>query len=233
MKKNFNNKIRMFWTVLAVLLEYEIVWKTLSVFQEIYDEFNAFLKDIESTAIVAGVTTEGATIEKNTVKGELAVEVFRICSALSTFAVRTNNPKLKAKVNFSETKLKRMAQPKLLSKAREVKALMEENMTAIAGYGIKPADHDLLVIQIDKYAAEIPAPKVTSGERKAANEKLKALFSDTTKLQDQQMDKLMEYFRKVNPDFYNAYWHARDIVAFGTRHEKKPEVPKVPEKAKE
>jgi len=225
MKKKLGNKIQMFWAVMEILLLYKTLWEIIPVFKEIYDELNLFLKDIDETAIVAGVTTKGVTKGKHSVKDELVLDVFKVGSALFTCSVRSKKPELKNKVSFSESDLKNLSQPNLVRKSKEVAALARENLTEITKSGIKATDIDSLDLLIDQYAKIIPAPVVTKAERKMANEKLDGLFVTTNTLLNEQADKLMEQFRKTNPDFYSEYWNARNTVEYGIRHEKK-EAPK-------
>lgn len=102
------------------------------------------------------------------------------------------------------------------------------NLPALLIYGSSDEKLNNLEVQIQQYKNNMPAPRVSVSERKAANTKLKELLKQAPQLMSMQIDRMMVPFEDDKPEFYAAYKNARIVIGYGTRYEK-PDDPTKPE----
>jgi hypothetical protein len=69
--------------------------------------------------------------------------------------------------------------------------------------------------------ARFPQPRETISVRVSAKIKLNKLIRTNSTLLKEELDGLVDIYRRKNPDFWNAYFTARKLVNYGVRHEKK------------
>jgi hypothetical protein len=223
MNKRFNNKNQMFRSVEKVWDNNRQIWESSPVFTDVYNEVTGLVRQINPVNIAATVSTSGITDDKNSLKAELAEEDYRIASAIYFYASRTGNATLRAKVDYTENDLGDARQDNLVKMTKNIADTAEEYLSELAPQGIVAEDIEALRLLADRYEKAIPEGRATVADRMVSGEKLAELIAQTEDLLKHQADRLMEQYRKPNPDFYNAYFNARIVIDYGTRHEKKEE----------
>lgn len=220
MNKRFNNWHKMYKSIAKLWQDNESTWKNIPAYTEVYNELTSLLDSIDTAALAANNTPVGLTEEKNSLRHALTVKLFEISSALYALAVRTKNNDLKSRVDFPESELEGARQADLVNVARETGNISIKYLQGLAAYGIEGNDIDQLTKLTGEFEKSAPLTRVNISERKAANDKLAECFSELSVLVNEQIDRMMEKFRKSSPDFYNAYFNARDLINYGIRHEK-------------
>ena len=220
MKKRLSNKLLMFWSVLEVLAKFRQVWEKIAMFVTVEGEFRGAVSRIQETAGATTVHTNEITAGKNRTVDSFVVNLFKVTSIISVFATRTGNHELKSQVDYTETELADMRPGELLGTAEEVLEITETYQQELAGYGLEASEIEALQQSAGSFTNTTSAPRAAITARKSAGTLLKPQFSDANDLLKEQLDGLMEKFRESQPAFYEEYWNARQIIDYGTRHEK-------------
>ena len=223
MLKQFKNKLRMFNATVQVVLTNQAVWTGNEGFADVVKDFDAKLKLIDDTKGAAGISTNGITEDKNTMHDDLIDCMMEIAGPLATMASRLGNNDVKSRTSFTDTGLDSMTEGELAKAGKELAKLAQGSLRPLAHYGVTPDEVTKLQTLAESFATKIAAPREVTAGRVAANDKLRLLFTETTTLLKEQMDSMVDKYRRTNPDFYNAYFNARVIVDYGIRHEKKNE----------
>lgn len=219
MLKRLENKNKMFNAVNEVINRNKPIWQDIAAMVNITDEFSDKLSEIDNLRQQTEGDTTGGTREKEQLEGALVDKNYEISSALFAMSIRNNNAVLKEKVDYTESELQQARDGELVATGETISALARENLEPLGEYGVDEAAVTELEELTAQFKAAVPAPRATIAERKAANEKLKKLFTETQAVLENQLDRLMVRFKNSNPDFYSAYMNARVIVDYGIRHE--------------
>ena len=87
-----------------------------------------------------------------------------------------------------------------------------------------PSDLTTFRTEIDAFTASKTNIGTGKAERTGTRSSLTECFAEVDTLLTGTIDKLMEGFRKKDPEFYNAYWSARVIRDIGGSHTKETTV---------
>jgi hypothetical protein len=210
----------MYWAVLEVLNKFRQVWESIAMFVTVENEFRTAVTRIQETSKAAGASTNEITAGKNHTVNGFVVALYKVTSLMSVFATRTGNHELKSKVDYTESELSDMRPGELLGAAEEALEIIETYQTQLAGYGLEASDVETLRQSAGSFTNTASAPRAAITARKSAGTLLKPQFADAGNLLKEQLDSLMEKFRGSHPAFYEEYWNARQIIDYGTRHEK-------------
>jgi hypothetical protein len=218
MLKRLENKLRMFNTVKLVLDRYPDVWQAITAMTAIVNEFVEQLAGINQTRMITEAELTGSTKDKNLVEDQLIDGIYGVASSLSTYATRTGDTILQNKTMYKESYLKSYREGELTVIGDTISGLARQNLAGLADYGVDEAEIAALETVNTKFKTLIAAPQANISERKAANEKLKDQFNETSLLLESQMDPMMVRFKAGAPEFYSGYQNARMIVDLGMRH---------------
>ena len=174
--------------------------------------FKTIIVSILETTQLTDVNLTGITADKGNAKQHLARTTSDFADIISAFASATKNATLKQEVNYSYYKLTRLRDESLVPVCRIIYTRADENLDALRDYGITPQKLTLLDTAINDYAAKSPKTRTAVANRQAHNANLRELFKQADDILKNQMDGLMKNFRTSHPDFYNAYFAAREVI---------------------
>lgn len=220
MLKRLENKLMMLKAVQSFLKQNEAAWTGSTILTALVAQLENRIAEIESLRLITESDRTGITAEKRAQQEELIDRAYELSSVLYAMAAGTGNKVLQGKVGFTESDLQSARGSDLVSTCVEIAGLVRTNLSALEPYGVVEADVTALEELNNSFSQNIPAHRVSVAERKAANEKLKELFSETDSLLEEQLDRMMVPYKNSSPDLYAAYTHARSIVHYGIRHEK-------------
>jgi len=217
--------------VKLVLDRYSGIWQGIVALGAIVNEFYEKLGLIAENRQVTESPIKGATADKNTQEELLVDSIFEVSSGVYAMAVRKGDATLQQKVKYTEGDLQTAREGALVTIGKSVAALARENLTALADYGIDEVTVKALEESTARFKSLVSTPRADIAQRKAAQARLKGLFTETSGLLNNQLDRLLVKFKNGEPGFYNAYMNARIIVDHGIRHEKpgEPEGGETPE----
>lgn len=141
-----------------------------------------------------------------------------IAAAAIAYASQTNNNELLDAVNFSQSELLATRDDLLGDRCQNIHTKANDNIAALAAYGITALMLTDMQNAITAYLAKVPAPSTAKLTKKTATLNLSNLFKATDVILKMQLDKLMLQFKTSHPDFYNNYVAARVIIDLGATH---------------
>jgi len=227
MNKQDENKLVMMKALLSFLRLNQAIWENSTPFASAVGELEDLIATVEAIRQSTDVDYSGLVIEKNSLKVNLASKSYELASQVYAMACQTKDLILQAKVNLPKSELDGKRDGELASVSRTIVSLARECLEALAPYGITEAElntHDELILA---YENSLPTSRLSVSERKASNDKMKGLLSNSKSVLSDQIKRLMVRYQVSNPDFYGGYLNAAKVVDYGIRHEK-PEAPVAP-----
>jgi len=220
MVNRLENKLTMFKAVLSFLKLNISAWGNSTVMAELISKLEALIGEIESIRLITDSDLTGITAEKLVEQEDLIDKAYELSSILYAMASRSENKVLQGKVDFTETELQKTRGGELISTCVAIASLVSENLATLVPYEVTQADVSVLEEMISSYSENLPTHRVSVSERKAANDRLKEVFSTVDTLVNEQLDRMMVRYRNNSTDLYAAYNNARTTVNYGIRHEK-------------
>lgn len=169
------------------------------------------ITQIQNIAEQQKMSKKGITNIKKQAKETLIIMASDYARKLSVFAKFTNNQTLAQEVNFTESKLRQIADTAVKDYAQIVYDRAQTNVSALATYSITAATQTLLLNAITTYNNSIGKPRASRVESVKTTKQLDTLFkiADTI-LQD--MDAAVEIVRLTQAEFYDSYKKARKVI---------------------
>ncbi len=180
---------------------------------------------IDSLAMLQSTNTTGITAAKGEIQRQMIDKAMLVAGAVRAFASATSNAALKARVHLTETMFRERRDDQRDDLAQDIHGAANENLAALADYGITAATLSALQTRIDAYRLAIPSPSVARAQRRSHTELLETELQRANMLCKERIDGLMEQFKESQPAFYNAYHAARDIIDTGHRKKTPTEPP--------
>jgi acetolactate synthase regulatory subunit len=171
----------------------------------------------------AGIITQGFTVEKNKAINQLVAQCMKVVNVLYVYAFRNNNQQLLSKMSINKRMLYNRHDNEILTLAKNIAAETANHISMLMDYGLESSELDILNENITAFENLISKPQITVGERKIHTENLKQLFSEADSILYDQLDKLVTLFKTSDPDFYNLYNTARQIINTSKRSKKETE----------
>jgi len=213
------NKLSMYLAVQIICNNFKDVWQDFVAFVKAFGDFEGIISQIQSTRLIQEGQTTGVAENKQKEEDEMVNKTISIASAVFVYANVISDHELKAKVNYSPSKLKRSRDTILKDRCQVVHDESSKVIDDLADYGILPADLEELQKEINDYAAIIAQPRTAINTRATATAQLVELFKQGDEILKIRLDKLMVQYQNNNTDFYINYRNARNIIDLGVRHE--------------
>jgi len=172
---------------------------------------------IDSLAMLQTTDTTGITGAKKELQRQMIDMAMLVAGAAKAYASESENQDLKARVHLTESMFRGLRDDQRDDLAQGIHDAANDNLAALADYGIIAATLTALQTRIDAYRLAIPSPSVARSNRRSKTELLDVELKRANMICKERLDGLMEQFKTLNPDFYNAYHAARDIIDTGHR----------------
>lgn len=154
----------------------------------------------------------GIAQDKNSAKVALCVAAAELAGIVFAFAVVNGDNTLKEKVNISKTELLKKRDDQLAPACIAIKNAANDNLAALADYGIDITSLDNFQLLIDNYSGDVPLPTTAKGTVSTQRKNQKKLIRESSELLKKVMDKTIVIFKDVNPDFVTTFKTARIIL---------------------
>lgn len=161
---------------------------------------------------------------KRQARNAVVLSTLHVGHVLFAYSEDENDEELKAKVDISESELHSMRDDELGTKAENYYTLANGLIASLADFGLVPSDLTTFRTEIDAFIASKTNIGTGKAERTGTRSSLTECFAEVDTLLTGTIDKLMEGFRKKDPEFYNAYWSARVVRDIGGSHTKETPV---------
>lgn len=218
MKKLQNNKLSMNYSVQKVCKENQSIWTGFVAFENAFSDFDATVIATGKSLEKQGVNIKGVSMDKAAVKQNMVDKALEVGGAVFAFATDSGNLTLKEKLNYSRTALEHARNAVSEQSCRSICNEAIGVQESLATYGVSAADLADLDSKINAFASMIAAPRVAVTNRMGATSDLAKLLAKTDSILQNKLDKLVEKFRKSQPEFYKQYFDARIIIDTGSRH---------------
>ena len=222
------NQVNMFKATSAYLADYNSVWSGMAPFATAVTELNDKTAAIDIAA-QRQETPTGATEDKAAARDALEDVLFLMCEALSVLGHTANDNNLVALSNVSPSILNKMDAEELSNRAANVLTAANAKKTDLATLQVTQANIDELDSALQSFNTAKAAPRTAVAERSAQTESLPVLIREASGILKNQIDSLVNLFRRTNPDFVAGYRSARVIVDRAATHATAPpNTPKPP-----
>jgi hypothetical protein len=165
---------------------------------------------------VASKQTKGIVTDKKTLKKILAQNAADLAALVFSYATKEKNETLKQIVNYAMSDIEKLAAELVVPTCVNIKKAAEDNLAALADYGVTAAMLTDLQTDMDNFSGASPKPKVAKASKVTENANIKTTIKEIDTLLKDEMDKLLVNFKKDNPDFVSDYHNARVIIDPGS-----------------
>ncbi|HQU86846.1 MAG TPA: carboxypeptidase-like regulatory domain-containing protein [Pyrinomonadaceae bacterium] len=205
-------KFTMYRTSEQILDANSALTATITALATAIAAFKAIIAQIGETDELVGANLTGIAADKENSKQFLAQFASDIAAIIKAYASATKNQILKAEINFPVTKLTRLRDESLTTACRLIHTRTVENAAELKDFGITNSKITELDTAINEYTAKTQNPRTAVVKRSTQTANLVQLFKQADEILKDQIDGLMKNFRTSNPDIYNDYTNAREIV---------------------
>jgi hypothetical protein len=212
MERKLTNRVTMFKTVDGYLDQKNSVWNGMAPFAAAVQQLKQKLVAIDTAAQKQETPVSGAAGDKAAARDELEAVLFLMCEALGVLAHTSNDHDLQALVDLSPTAIDRLNDEELGNRATNVLAKANAMKTELATMEVTQANIDELDEALQTYQAAKAKPRTAVVERMVQTETLPTLVREASNILRDQIDKLVNLFRRTNPEFVAGYKSARVVV---------------------
>jgi len=227
MNKQDENKLVMMRALISFLRLNQTIWQNAQPFVSAVNELENLIAAIELTRQSTDVDQSGLVTEKKTLKANLINRHFELASQIYVMACQSKDSILQAKVGYPKSELEGKREGELASGSKTLVNIGRTHLQALIPYGITDSEINNFEQLILAYENSLPSTRLSVSERKANNEKLKALFASAKQVLNDQIKRMMLRYQSSSPDFYAGYINTCKVVDYGIRHEK-PVTPETP-----
>jgi hypothetical protein len=216
----------MFKATNLILHENQSVWSVMAPFGDAVQQFTDKIGRIDLAAQKQDTATAGATLDRTSARDALEDVLFLASEALGVLAHRGGDNDLLDMTDLKPSDLQRMTDEELATQAATIVSHMTARTAELATLQVSQANLDELTQALENFQASKSAPRAAVANRMAQTESLPQLINDANDVLRNQLDRMVNLFRRSHPEFVAAYRAARVIVDRAATHEApKPKVP--------
>ena len=206
------NRIRMFTAVIAVLEQFQSVWSSMAPFAAAFQRFKDKVQAVNAAAQKQETVTAGSSQERENARDALEDVLFLVCEALGVLAHQSSNSELLALTNVSPSGLRQLNDLELANVATEIKAQTVSRVAELATLHVTAEN----LTELDEAMADFneakSAPRAATANRVAQTEALSQLIREASDVLLNELDRMVNLFRRSHPEFVAAYRAARVVV---------------------
>ena len=218
------NKMAMFNVIEALAVRYQKIVDAIPALAAIVALFRQSMAEILKRNDEYLGVTEGAVAEKNKALDGLIERVIRIGNAVFTLGRKTGNEQYKAAGDMTLREMNRMREADIEQHCSKISGIVRECAEQLPPYGVTAEIIEAFDKAFDTYKQLVDSKGIKAAESKAARKALHECFDRADDILCNDIDKLMEMVKPMDPDFYRQYKAARAIrdLGGGFSKEKKP-----------
>jgi hypothetical protein len=202
----------MFKTVAGYLDQNASVWSGMAPLATAVQQFQQKIGAIDTAAQKQETPVSGATGDKAATRDDLEDVLFLTCEALGVLAHTTGDHDLQALVNVSPSTLDSLGDEELANRASNVLARANARKTELATMQVTQANIDELDQALQDFQAAKAKPRTAVVERSVQTQSLSSLLREAGNILRDQIDRLVNLFRRTHPEFVAGYRSARVVV---------------------
>lgn len=217
MDTNLANRITMLKTTGAYLDANGTVWNSMAPMQAAVQTYKQKLVAIDD-GTRKQQTPSGATEEKAAARDALEDVAFLMCEAIGAMAHVSGDHDLLALSNATQSTFRRASDDELSNLAAGILSAASAHKSELAAFEVTQANIDELDQALQRFNASKSNPRMAIAERSARGDSLEAQVRDAQDFLRNQIDRLVNLFRRSNPEFVAGYRNARVIVDRAATH---------------
>jgi hypothetical protein len=202
----------MFTAVIAVLEQFQAVWASMAPFAEAFQKFKDKVQAVTAAAQKQGTATAGASEEREGAREALEDVLFLTCEALGVLAHQSSNQELRSLTNVSPSGLRVLNDVELANLATEIKTQTVTRVAELATLQVSAENLAELDEALADFNAAKSAPRAATANRVAQTEALPQLIREANDVLLNELDRMVNLFRRSHSEFVAAYRAARVIV---------------------
>ena len=201
------------------LVKNEDKYAILKPFSKAVADLSANNKEINALVPARSQNGKSATAEKKNLKAAIATGVGDICSLVIPYAIDIEEATLFSSVNFTATHVIHMRDANLFGFVTTLVGVITPLLSRenFSGYPVTAADLDTLMIDAGNYNENLGAAKVSKVKSSIASANIDALMK-ANRLIIRKLNKLINFFKKKDPGFAEAYYAATALSHTGAHH---------------
>lgn len=212
MNARLEARLNMYHAVIAYCDENAVIVATVPAFQTALTSFKAKVSSIVSTSQLEEEITSGIATDKGVLRTTLCEQAADIAALVYAYAASVNNNTLKEAVDFSKSDLRLIKDDNLPQVCQNIHAAANDNLAALAPFGVTAGMLSSLDDLIEDYAEAVPKPRNATALKKTYASTLKNLYAEADTILKEQMDKTAISFKSANAVFYETYKNNRIIL---------------------
>jgi len=205
------NRVRMFKTTAAYLDQNHAVWSSMAPLATAVEHFKDQIAAIDAAAQKQETPT-GAMDDKTAARDALEDVLFLACEAMGALAHTSNNNDLHALTDVSPSDLGRLDDEEISNRASTIVREANARKTELVPLLVTDANLTELGTALERFNATKTAPRAATAERMAHTSSLPGMIRDASGRLRNQIDRMVNLFRRSNPQFVAGYRGARVIV---------------------
>ena len=214
MKSRQDSKLSMYLATRDFLTKNAAVVNPLPNYSGYYDAFMAAIAKITADSEQQKFDKSGNKTFKLQQKNALVVLTVDTARRLQLYALQINNPLLRSETRYTESTLRNSSDNALQREAHGVWSRAQENLEALAPYGITAATQEALLNAANGYQEVIPKPRIGTSETHQMTLQLTVGFAAADSALE-NIDGMVEIVRIAQADFYNGYRSVRKTIHTG------------------
>lgn len=220
MDKKTSNVIRMLKTTRILFNDNRSIWTKVEVLNLSVPLFLVAVDTIEDSTLSANKDVGYASVEKEIMREDIEDQAYVYSCALLSIANFNKDMEMSRAVNVSESTLSRLKDQDFIITVKQIGGYAVANADRLVGYGIEKEEIPTLLTKLDAFSKMQTAPRNEIINRKISKEQLVGLIDEAKEMLTSQIDLQMEVLRKKEPEFYNGYISARQVIGVGVRYAK-------------
>ena len=171
--------------------------------------------DINATISAHGVINLGYAEFKSMIKKDCCTNASVVIGPAMSWCVDTNNSILKAKINYSMTKLMRISDANFADTVQNIYDLLFPHAAALVDYGVTATSFEAMQTAIDDFIANNTEPREAIVSKKQMTELLDRQMRDANDYCKNVLDKTATAYIVLNLTYFDGYKAARKLVPQG------------------
>lgn len=218
MTRHERNIVNMCDTVIGVYTENETVFANYPAIVECENNLVTTVGEIKEVDKQYLSATNGKTAEKNSAVDETIAAAVPIKAALYAYAVKNNLQDFKAKVSYSESDLKKLTVPELITRCKIFVEEGRANLGNLGAYLMTEEKIAALEARINKVGIKSGEKGSSFANKSSLRKTLTQKLGKVSEIFNEEYDELIELVRDDHKDLYEQYFAARVIRDLGGSH---------------
>lgn len=226
MDRRQTNRITMFKTTALNLRDNQSVWSGMTLFVDAVQRLNDLIASLDEAAQSQEVPITGAAVDKTSARDALEDVLFLVCEALGVLGHKGNDSDLVALVDLTPATLHRLGDEGLSNRAATILDRANAKKPELATLSVTQANLDELTQALEGFNTSKHKPRERVAVRSAETGVIPELIRQASDLLRNEIDPMVNLFRRSDSKFVAAYRSARVIVDRAATHE--PQTPPTP-----